>query len=166
MKYKIVIEITSEGQKRMRTDVTSKIKNEKRTYSIDKPKGEWHPVQFNTATTNMTDWIGNIRELKEIPEKGEILCVVEGVYEGKMRHVSNIKLCETINKIGERVMVTEHMNVAGGFDMLATKKRILYEGNRDINWINIGWSNDSQSKFLRIDPFTGEVKECISEAIR
>lgn len=166
MNYTVGVEVTSEGQKRMRADVVTKIKNEKRVYRINKPKGDWRPINFGTATTNMKDWIGNVRELREIPEKGEILCIVEGVYEGRMRKIPNIKLREMIKKIGERVMVTEHINVAGGFDMLATKKRILDSGNPDFNWINIGWSNDKECKYLRIDPYTGETKECTGQAVR
>lgn len=163
MNYNITIKTTLEGRKIIRADFIAKIKNEKFVYEIDKPEGDWHPINFGTATTGMKDWIGNVRDLKEIPEKDEILCVVEGIYEGKMRKVPNIKLREMIGKIGERVMVTEHVNIAGGFDMLATKKRILDMGNKDLNWINIGWSNDNECRWLRIDPYTGEVKECIGQ---
>lgn len=166
MQYNIGVELTAEGKKSMRLDVIIKIKNEKRTYRIDKPAGEWRPINFGTATTNMKDWIGNVRALKEMPENDEVFCVVEGVYDGKMRKIPNVKLRETIKMIGERVMVTEHINVAGGFDMLATKKRILDSGNPDLNWINIGWSNDQQSQYLRVDPYTGEVRKCVGEAIK
>lgn len=143
------------------------LSNQEVVYSIEKHRNNFlRPVKFFTATTDMRDWIGNIREMKQ--KDKDVLCAVEGIYRGTKRKVKNVKLRFRKNespKVGARVMVTEHINVAGGFDLLATKIRLLDLSKPDLNFINIGWSDDKECKFLRIDPYTGEVKECTSESV-
>jgi hypothetical protein len=115
-----------------------------------KPNEEW-PVKFYTATHQMNDFIGNI------VESDENSCSVRGVYNGYMQVVRNVKIgidCHMAKK-GERVMVTEHLNVDGKLEFLATKSRILIG---DLNFINIGWSNGNKCRFQRIDVYTGESK--------
>jgi hypothetical protein len=60
-------------------------------------------------------------------------------------------------------MVTEHINVAGGFDMLATTKRILDLKNPNLNFVNVGWTNNKESRYIRIDPYTGEEHKCVGD---
>lgn len=109
---------------------------------------EW-PFHYFTATTDMKDFIGNVRATN-----GSV-CSVEGVYRGKMQTLRNIKIYSDF-KINERVMVTEHVDINGRFGFIATKKRVLFG---DLNFINIGWSNEEGSRRLVIDIYTGEAKE-------
>lgn len=138
--------------------------DEKLTYILKKEKDDMRPVNFFTATTDMRDWIGNIRDIQATDK--DTFCIVEGVYRGIKRKVKNIKVRLQNPKIGERVMVTEHINVVGGFDLLATKGRLLDLAKPDLNFINIGWSNKEQCFYLRVDPYTGETQNCICGAIR
>ena len=62
-------------------------------------------------------------------------------------------------------MVTEHLNVAGGFDMLASKSRIIDLKKPELNFINIGWSTNKSCRYLRVDPYTGETKELLGNAV-
>ncbi len=137
-------------------------------YKIVSPPGDgWRRCSFETATTGMKDWIGKIREFTEIPDKDEILCQVQGVYDGRMRTIPRVKLrTGEAPTIGQRVMVTEHLNVAGGFDMLATTKRILDLKNPNLNFVNVGWTNEKESRFIRVDPYTGEEHVCKGEPVR
>lgn len=143
------------------------LSNKEVLYFIDKQGKNSHPVDFFTATTDMRDWIGNIREMEQ--KGNDVFCIVEGIYRGLKRKVRNIKLRfrkDEDLKIGERVMVTEHINVAGGYDMLATKIKLLDIKKPDLNFINIGWTDDKQCIYLRIDPYTGEQKECVGNPVR
>lgn len=144
------------------------LKDSEVVYKIESPPGDgWQRTCFETATTGMKDWIGNIREITEVPDKNEIFLSVEGVYEGYMQTIKGVKWREQgTPKIGQRVMVTEHVNVAGAFDMLATGKRILDDGNPNLNFVNIGWTNDKESRFIRIDPYTGEEHKCVGDPVR
>ena len=137
-------------------------------YKIESPPGDgWREMSSETATTGMKDWIGNIREILEVPEKDEIFLAVEGVYEGYMQTIKGVKWRgDNAPKKGQRVMVTEHVNVAGGFDMLATGKRILFLNNPNLNFINVGWTNGKEDRFIRIDPYTGEEHTCKGPAVR
>ena len=108
------------------------------------------PTSFFTATNTMKDFIGNITEIN-----GKY-CSVKGVYEGIMREVKKIQIeDESFKTIGERVMVTEHINTCGSFELLATKRRILMG---DFNFINIGWKTGEKTKYLRVDVYTGNHK--------
>lgn len=120
------------------------------TYSLSKPSEDALPVSFFTATTPMKDFIGNVTQIEGKK------CAVRGVYEGIMREVKNIEIAdEAIKSVGDRVMVTEHINTCGTFELLATKKRILLG---DINFINIGWKIGNKSKYIRVDVYTGNHK--------
>lgn len=137
-------------------------------YKVESPPGDgWQKTTFETATTGMKDWIGNIQEILEVPEKNEIFLTVKGVYEGRMQTLKGIKWREPGKpKQGQRVMITEHVNVAGAFDMLATTKRILDLKNPNLNFVNVGWTNGKIDRFLRIDPYTGEEHTCEGPAAR
>lgn len=141
------------------------INGKKAVYKIGKNKSKERSVIFYTATTNIVDWIGNIREFHE--KKDCITASVEGVYRGIKRKLKNIKILDpSISKIGDRVMVTEHLNVNGTFEMIATKKRILDLKQADLNFINIGWTDDKECRYLRIDPYTGESKYIVGNPIK
>lgn len=134
-------------------------------YSIGRNSSEEWPIKFYTGTTDMRDWIGNVREITK-DNKGNILLKVEGIYRGKLQTLKNIKSKDSkIQNIGDRVMVTEHLNVAGGFDMIATKIRIKDLKKPELNFINIGWSTKDSCRYLRIDPYTGETKELVGNSI-
>jgi hypothetical protein len=118
---------------------------------------EW-PIQSYTCTSPMSDFIGDIESID-----GD-KCSVKGVYRGKLLRIKNIKVMSSeIKKPGDRVMVTEHLNVNGHFELLATKKRILLqpmlENRSTVNFINIGWSNDDRSRYLVVDIYTGNFRE-------
>lgn len=114
-----------------------------------KTEDEW-PINATTATTDMRDFIANIKSIE-----GD-KCSVEGVYRGRMLEVNNVKVCSPeIKKPGDRVMVTEHVSVDGRMDFIATKKRVL-AGN--VNFVKIGWSNERKSRFLVLDVYTGDSK--------
>jgi hypothetical protein len=120
-------------------------------YTIDRSSKEEWPVQFYTNTTDLRDFIGNVTTINN----GR--CSVKGVYRGVMRELKNVRICSPeIKKSGDRVMVTEHVNVSGKFDFIATKKRIL---SNTCHFVNVGWSSDRQSKYLIVDIYTGEVRE-------
>jgi len=118
---------------------------------------EW-PVQFFTSTTDMRDWIGNVTKI----EDGK--CSVEGVYRRRWTKMRNIRVCDAaIVKEGDRVMITEHMNIDGKMGFIATKRRVLVENKGSaINYANVGWSDDKRCRYLRFDVYTGEYKifEC------
>jgi hypothetical protein len=119
-------------------------------FSLPKPTSSSIPTSFFTATATMKDFIGNIVSIN-----GKH-CIVKGVYEGIMREVKNIEIVEeNIKNIGDRVMVTEHINTCGTFELLASKKRILMG---DINFINIGWKTDNKTRYMRVDIYTGNYK--------
>jgi len=129
-------------------------------HRIASKKGEW-AIKSITGTTDMTDWIGNVTKIH-----GK-LCSVRGVYRGKMRELQKIRVeSSDIKKVGDRVMVTEHLNVAGKFDFIATKKRVLVQGKTaGINFLNLGWSNEYGSRYLVIDIYTGEAGEWTGDPI-
>jgi hypothetical protein len=119
-------------------------------FSLPKPTCQSVPTSFFTATSTMKDFIGNIVSIKDKK------CIVKGIYEGKMREVKNIEIVEeNIKNIGERVMVTEHINTCGTFELLASKKRILMG---DINFINFGWKTGNKTQYIRVDVYTGNHK--------
>jgi len=114
---------------------------------------EW-PVQFFTSTTNMKDWIGNVTQI------ADGLCSVKGVYRGGIVEMHNIRVCDSaISKHGDRVMVTEHMDVDGKMGFIATKRRVLVTNRGSaVNYACVGWSNDKRCRYLRFDVYTGEHK--------
>lgn len=129
-------------------------------YTIGRESSEEWPVKFFTATTDMKDWIGNI-----VAIDGNTVSV-EGYYRGTKQKISRIKPIIDNIKINERVMVTEHLSVCGKFQMLATKKRILDLSQPELNFINIGWSNEKRCRYLRIDPYTGESINILGNSVR
>jgi len=160
IRYKIYCEGEDETFIKIKPTLTQK----EVVYSIKRKSSKERPVQFYTGTTDMKDWIGNVREIVE--RNDETFLSVEGIYRGKNQTLRNIKSRDSnIKKIGDRVMVTEHLNVAGSFDMLATKRRIMDNKKSELNFINIGWSTDEICRYLRTDPYTGETKECIGGPI-
>jgi hypothetical protein len=133
------------------------IYNENMRYEIEKIGEDTWPVKFFTATNDMKDFIGNVKEINGNK------CSIRGIYRGSDIIVKNVIIYDkNINKINERVMVTEHINVNGEFELIATKKRILYPY---LNFINIGWSNSEKCIFIRIDVYTGESKQCEGKPI-
>ncbi len=105
------------------------------------------PTKFYTATTPMRDFIANITTINK--DK----CSVKGVYNGMMQELKKVKLCVSGAKVGDRVMVTEHIAIDGNFELLATKKRIL---QGDLNFINCGWKSGGKLKYYRFDIYTGQ----------
>lgn len=118
-----------------------------------KNTNEW-PVQFFTSTTNMKDWIGNVTKIA-----GDV-CSVKGVYRGGMVEINNIQVCnDEIRQLGDRVMVTEHMDVDGRMGFIATKRRVLVTSKGSaVNYACVGWSDDKRCRYLRFDVYTGEHK--------
>lgn len=110
--------------------------------------GEW-PFHSFTATTDMRDFIANVVAY------GNGSCSVKGVYRGKMTQLRNVHPCTPV-KVGERVMVTEHVGIDGRFGFIATKGRILVG---DLNFVNVGWSDERGSRQLSVDIYTGEARE-------
>jgi len=110
-------------------------------------------TKFYTATTQMKDFIGNIITT----DNG--ICSIKGVYQGREQVVRNVKLLYNNAKNGDRVMVTEHLNLEGKFEFLATKHRIL---QGDLNFINCGWKDGNKVHYYRIDIYTGDYKLLVS----
>ncbi len=122
------------------------ITNKATSISIKNTEKDGSFTKFYTATTQMKDFIGNILSINQK------YCVVKGVYQGQMQEIKNIKICFDGAKIGERVMVTEHLDLDGRFELLATKHRIL---QGDLNFINCGWKSGNKINYYRIDIYTG-----------
>jgi hypothetical protein len=120
-------------------------------YKIEKLRDNMQFFHSGTATLDMRDFIGNISKNND-----DQIYEINGVYRGifrkglKARSLENRKLI-----ISERVMITEHLNVNGQFELVISKKRIL-DGN--LNFINIGWSDEKECDYLRIDYYTGEAR--------
>jgi hypothetical protein len=148
MKYELVIELDNTLVFRFFPIIPDK----KMEFKIKQPKEGYWPVKFSTATTDIRDAIGNIVSIDKKKNRAE----VKMVYRGSQTVAKNVLLKEKEAKEGQRVMVTEHINVAGGFDFLATRKRILNPQYSQLNFVNVGWSNDKESHILRIDVYTGE----------
>jgi len=131
-------------------------------FKIQKPESKmksW-PVLFYTATTDMRDFIANITSIN-----GH-MCSVKGVYRGNMKDLKSVIVKEDkINKIGQRVMVTEHINVNGKLELLATTKRIINLTDSNLNFVNVGWSDELDCDFYRIDIYTGEFKVLKGDAV-
>lgn len=119
-----------------------------RKYSLSKISENSMPIKFFTATNLMRDAIGNILNID-----GNF-CRAKGFIWG-YKELGGIKIIDkSINSIGQRIMISEHIDVNGHFELVATTKKILTIGN--INFINIGWKDKDIIKYLRIDPYTGE----------
>lgn len=114
-------------------------------------ENEW-PVTFNTnSAPEFKDFIGDVVAIDGNK------CTVRGAYKGRVQDVRNIRICsKEIKKTKDRVMVTEHMDVSGRFDFIATKQRVLFEV---CHWVNVGWSNEKRCRHLRVDLYTGDCKE-------
>ena len=103
----------------------------------------------------MKDCIGNV-----ISFQADGTCTADIVYRGSQVQIHGIVIKdESIILAGQRVMVTEHVNVDGHLELIATKQRVLMDGKSDFNFVNFGWSNDTVCKFKRVDIYTGEVVE-------
>jgi len=131
-------------------------------FKINKPLnklGAW-PIMFYTATTDMRDFIGNITQI----DNGK--CAIKGVYRGQMAEMKGVFIKEDkIKRIGQRVMVTEHLNVNGQLELIATIKRIINITDSNLNFVNIGWSDEKDCEYLRIDIYTGESKTLNGDSI-
>jgi len=126
------------------------IGGEKECFINRQSKEEW-PIQFYTNTTDLRDFIANVTSINKK------ICSVKGVYRGIMKELKNIRICSPdIKKIGDRVMVTEHIDVSGKFDFIATKKRVL---SNVCHFINVGWSDHEKSRYIIIDIYTGQTRE-------
>ena len=115
------------------------IKNETQTIILDRPisKPQSWPVHFWTATTDIKDFIGNIKTI--LPD-GK--CDVDCLYRGEQICLQNVVIKDkSIKRIGQRVMLTEHININGEFEIIATIKRIISLEKSGLNFINIGWSD-------------------------
>lgn len=120
-----------------------------KSYFLNRLSPDESPIQFCTATSTMKDFIGNIIGLH-----GD-KCSARGIINGHDQIVNNVDIIDGTKTIGERIMLTEHINTCGTFELLASKKRILLG---DINFINIGWRKGNHKRFMRIDPYTGNSK--------
>lgn len=115
----------------------------------DKPNAR--PVLFYTATSDIRDFIANITEI--VGKK----CSVNGFYREAVVTLNNVPIKDDkITKVGQRVMVTEHVDVAGKFELIATTHRVLCQSDPGLNFVNVGWTDDSGSVYHRIDVYTGE----------
>jgi len=103
----------------------------------------------------MRDFIANVTKFEAD------ICSVRGVYRGRMRELRNVRAYIPF-KAGERTMVTEHVDINGRFGFIATKKRILLG---DLNFVNVGWSDEHRSRRLTVDIYTGEVRESNGVAV-
>jgi len=122
-------------------------------YEYSKSVDAAWPVQFFTATSDMRDCIGNVTQM------GTGTCTVKALYRGKTTELRNVRILDNeIKNNGDRVMVTEHLTVGGRMELVATKKPLLKAKHKDLNFINIGWSNKRECSFMRIDVYTGEVE--------
>ena len=122
-----------------------------RTYEIAQEQVSEEPFSSTTCTSNMHEFIGNVVSI------GRERCVVRGVYYGKMCEVPNVKIIDKkVNRIGQRVMGTEHLAVNGNLEIVASTKPIL---QNNINFINFGWKTKDYFRQLRIDIYTGESVE-------
>lgn len=125
--------------------IITNIENE---YHVHKTSDSEWPIYFNTCTTDLRDFIGNITKIEDKK------CCVKGVYRGKIVEMRNVIIYDkNIEKLNERIMITEHMDISGRMNFIATKKRIL---TNLPHWVNIGWSNEQRSRYVRIDVYTGE----------
>lgn len=151
VKYEII-----EKEDGVRISLTPIVAKKKQDFFIPRRNGQ--VVRFFTATTLMKDFIGNVVDLY-----GD-RCSVQGVIYGKDRKIPNVRILDPrINRKGQRVMITEHVRVDGKFELVATKERIL-EG--DINFLNVGWTTDKESRYLRIDVYTGESRNILGAPVR
>jgi hypothetical protein len=127
----------------------------RRTIPREKP-GQW-PIRHFTSTTDMRDFIADVVSIEGST------CIVDGVYRRRMVRMRNVRVCSPeIRKPGDRVMVTEHVGIDGRFGFMATKKRVLAG---DLNFINVGWSDEEESKYLVVDIYTGEAKTVVGRPV-
>lgn len=113
---------------------------------------DYKAKDFYTLTTDIRDFIGNIKSID-----GD-KCTVFGLYRGKERLIKNIRIVQPV-KVGDRIIVTEYINLDGKFQLIATKSRILMQKNPWLTFINVGWLNTNNNGFYyRIDPYFGGFK--------
>ncbi|RKY43076.1 MAG: hypothetical protein DRP85_00845 [Candidatus Makaraimicrobium thalassicum] len=105
----------------------------------------WKPYVYYTATTGMLECIGTL--------------ISENEAEGYALHnpKKRFKIKNPFNiKVGERVIITEHINLEGQQEYLVSKHR-LYCG--DVNYVHLALQkNDKIKEVLRIDVMTGACK--------
>ena len=140
------------------TTVSLLISGKKEKFYIPRAGHDEWPVKFWTCTTDIRDFIANTTQMHDTK------CSVKGVYRGYQSDLHNVRICDKVIKnINERVMVMEHLDVNGNMELIATKKRVLLDGEQSgINFLNVGWSNEVECKYLRIDIYTGECKEIVT----
>ena len=125
----------------------------KLSYVLPPDRPTQKPIRFYTATTDIKDFIGNVIKVEE--DNVQVKCL----YRGSDCELQKVRPLEKL-KEGQRVMITEHLNVNGELELVATTKRILPGNSRnDLNFVNFGWSDDKGSKYIRIDVYTGETLE-------
>ena len=119
---------------------------------LRKHKDQW-PITFDTATFPMNDFIGNVTKINNN------ICSVRGHYMGKMREIDNVKIIDpAVIREGQRIMISEHVNINGQMELVATTKRIIEGKFANVNFTNVGWSDDKSSEYIRVDIHTGECK--------
>lgn len=129
------------------------VTKEERRYRIERRSQDEIPFESFTCTHTMADGIGNVTEL----DADQGLCSVRAVLRGVERELQNVRVWDDrIVKVGERVMVTEHLNVSGQIELVATKERIL---KQDFNFFNFGWETPQGRRVLTVDIYTGEFFE-------
>lgn len=104
------------------------------------------PLVFYTATTGMIETIGNMTG-------DDTAC---GYMYGNPKHIFRVRNPFSY-KAGERVYITEHLQLDGKPEYIATKHRILQGQN---NFVSIGHIKKNKKKVVRlvIDVVTGEHK--------
>ena len=141
----------------MKISVMPKLINELKCYELRCPNSfnESWAIKFYTATTDIKDAIGNIVDYNKKTQR----CSVKMIYRGE-EHVAKNVLIRDIQlgkySQGQRVMITEHIDVTGHFGFLISDKRLINPRYPGLNFINIGWSDDKNSIYKRIDIYTGE----------
>lgn len=156
-------QIGTGGHKAPNENIFAKIRtplsNTDTFYIVERPCAEAQPYHCFTATTDMRDWIGNVTKLWT-EDDGRTFCSVKGVYRGKQGEYTKIRVIDSaIQKVGQRVMVTEHLDVSGKLEFIASTKRLISVTESEMNFINIGWIVEGQFHHMRVDPYTGEAKE-------
>lgn len=129
------------------TPIVNKIDQE---YEIKRENDNEIPFESWTCTNSMKDGIGNVTALDL--DRG--LCSVKAVLRGIEREFHNIVIWDNrIQKIHDRVMITEHLRIDGKPELVATKERIL---RQDFNYFNFGWESASCRRVVTVDIYTGD----------
>ena len=126
------------------------MKEEEQTYEIEKQNKYEIPFQSYTVTQPMSDGIGNVIDINIENNT----CSVKCVWRGNECVLNNVIIWDNnIKSKHDRVMVTEHLNIDGHMELVATKKRILMQG---FNYFNFGWESKTSRRIIVVDVYTGE----------